>query len=46
MDGEFGEGVAVGWGEVDELDACFCAAGEDGALAGPSDGALDGECVV
>ncbi len=46
MDGEFGEGVAVGWGEVDELDADFGFAGEDGALAGPSDGALDGEFVV
>lgn len=44
-DGEVEEGVAVGWGEVDELNTDLGSAGEGGSFADPSDGALDGELV-
>ena len=46
LDCEAEEGVAVGSWEVDELDTDLGFAGQDGALAGPSDGGLDGELVA
>lgn len=44
-DGEVEEGIAMGRGEVDELNSDLAATAEGGAFAVPSDGALDIELV-